>query len=186
MRPRIRGITLLETVLYIGMFMVALPTMVGFVLQLSRHDLQFDARVRMEQTASLVLSDMQNMVTSAVAIRTSLSTLGTNPSLLTMTNSSGQTVVVDCPTMAATTSGGETVNIRRIRMQTGAEPAVWLTDSDIDVTTWRVSPVRDSANVLTGLRLEFDTAMLAANDSSRSTTFTSETTISLSPQTIEN
>lgn len=186
MRQRIRGITLLETVLYIGMFMVALPTMVGFVLQLSRHDLQFDARVRMEQTASLVLSEIQNTVTSADAVRTSLSTLGTNPSLLTLTNSTGQTVVIDCPTTTAETSGGETVDIRRLRLQIGVEPAVWLTDSDIDVTTWRISPVRDSANALTGLRLEFDTAMLAANDSSRSTAFTGDTTISLSPHTVEN
>lgn len=181
-----RGITLLETVLYIGMLMVALPTMVSFVLQISQQELLFDARTRMEQTAGLVLSELQNTVVAADAVRTSTSTLGVNPSTLRLTDGNGNAVVVDCPTVAVTMPGGNTHNVRRLRMQTGVSPAVWLTDGEIDVTKWQVSTVRDSANTLTGLRIEFDTAMIAPSATQRNATFTGDTTISLSPHTIEN
>lgn len=181
-----RGITLLETVLYIGMLMVALPTMVSFVLQISQQDLLFDARTRMEQTAALVLNELQNTIAAADAIRTSTSTLGVNPSTVRLTDDNGDAVVIDCPTVAVTMPGGNTQNVRRLRMQTGTSAPVWITDGEIDVTKWHVSAVRDSANTLTGLRIEFDMAMIAPSATQRNATFTGDTTISLSPHTIEN
>ncbi len=185
-RPTLHGITLLETVLYIGLMMIILPSMVTFVLQLHGEELLFDARTRMEQTAGMVFSELQIALTASDAVTTSTSTLGANPSTLRFQDASGTTVVIDCPTVAVSFPGG-TQNVRRLRMQTGAGPAVWLTDGEIDVTTWQVSTVRDSSGILTGLRISLDTAMVApTTDALRSATFSGDTTIALSPHTIEN
>lgn len=181
-----RGITLLETVLYIGLMMIVLPMMVTFILRLHERQTLFDARTRMEQTAAVVLHELQTTLTAADAVTVSTSTLSVNPSVLHLTDGNGALVVIDAPTVSTEFVGG-TQNVLRLRMQTGTNPAVWLTDSDIDVAQWHVTTLRDSASVLTGLRINFDMAMIApAGDVNRSAAFAGDTSIALSPHTIEN
>ncbi|HCC83362.1 TPA: hypothetical protein DEP96_00770 [Candidatus Uhrbacteria bacterium] len=181
-----RGVSLLETVLYIGLLAIILPAMAVFFLQVQLQHVAFDARTRLEQTAALTFSELQNNLTSAQTITTSTSTLGVNPSILRFTNSAGATVVIDRPTVSTSFPSGSQ-NVRRLRLQTGTAPAVYLTDSDVDVATWQVSTIKNSANILTGLRFSVNFALLGATQSVyRKATFTSDTTISLAPQTIAN
>lgn len=178
--------SLLETILYIGLVMILLPSFTIFIVQMQMQHINLDARTRMEQTAALLLSEVQTTITAASAITTSTSTLDVNPSTLRFQNSSGTTVIIDCPTVSVTFPN-RTQNVRRLRMQTGTAPAVFLTDSDIDVTTWQASTVKNSANVLTGVRITLGLSLLgAANGVYRGATFAGDTTISLSPQTIAN
>lgn len=177
--------TLLETVLYIGVFMVAMPMLVSFIVQVHRQSNLFDTRTRMEQTAGLVFADLADLVTSADAVRVSTSTLAANPSTLRLTDADGALVVVDCPTVAVDFAG-TTQQVRRLRMQVGANPAVYITDNDLDVTEWQVTAIRDSAGVLTGLRVNMDFAMVnPTGDAYRSATFAADTTLPLSPHTTE-
>ena len=181
-----RGVSLLETVLYIGLLAIILPAMAVFFLQVQLQHVAFDARTRLEQTAALTFSELQNNLTAAQAITTSTSTFGVNPSILRFKDVSGATVVIDCPSVSVVFPGGSQ-NVRRLRMQTGAAPAIYLTDSDIDVTSWQVTTIKNSADVLTGLRFNVNFALLGATKSVyRKAAFKSNTTISLAPQTIAN
>lgn len=179
--------SLLEVVLYIGIIMIILPAMVAFVFRLQGQQSLFDARTRMGQSAEAVHSVLTRTIVSADAVRTSTSSLGVSPSTLRFLGADGVAVVLDSPTVSATLPSGAVQDVRRLRMQVGAASPVYLTDSDIDVTSWRVDAVRDSADVLTGLRVELGFAMLAPTVSPlRTATFTGTTTFDLSPQTIEN
>lgn len=176
---------MLETVLYIGMIAILLPASVSFVLQLEQQRGVADARTRMEQTAGLVFAQLTTDFAAADGVRVSTSTLGVNPSTFRFTDAGGTAVVIDAPTVSVAFPGG-TQDVRRLRMQVGAASPVYLTDGDIDVTQWQVVALRDSANVLTGVRVSLDMAMIAATtDAYRKATFTGDTTIALSPHTIE-
>ena len=179
--------TLLEVVLYIGMLMIVLPAMVMFVFHLQGQQGLFDARMRMGQSAEAVRGVLTDTLVSADAIRTSTSTLGVNPSTLRLMDVDGVTVIIDCPTVSVTFPSGNAHDVRRLRMQIGAADPVYLTDTDIDVTSWRVDVVRDSASVLTGLRVNLAFAMVTPTAGVlREATFSGTTTFDLSSQTIEN
>lgn len=181
-----KGTSLLETVLYIGLVVLTLPTLTVFLLHMQVQHVLFDTRTRMEQTAALTFSELQTTLTAADAITTSTSTLDVNPSILRFQDASGTTIVIDCPTVSVAFPSG-TQNVRRLRMQTGANPAIYLTDGDIDVTTWQVSTVKNSTNVVTGLRISTGFSMLGkVNGIARGITFSDDTTFSLSPHTITN
>jgi hypothetical protein len=181
-----RGVSFLETVLYIALLAIILPAMVVFLLQIEIEHVTFDARTRMEQTAALSFSELQTTLTAAKAITTSTSTLGVNPSVLRFQDASGTTITIDCPSVSVTLPGG-TQSVRRLRIQTGNSPAVYLTDSDIDVSNWQVTAVNNSKGLLTGLRFNVSLIMLGVTQGVyRGANFTSDTTISLSPHTIAN
>ncbi len=93
-------------------------------------------------------------------------------------DNSGATVAIDLVTIGP---------VRRLRFQRGADPIVYLTPADIDVVVWRIEAVRrDSDEKLTGLQLDFDLALLNPDATPyRGVSFQGETTIALSPQTIE-
>lgn len=181
-----KGLTLLETVMYVGITMMVLPFMVNFVLQVHDEQELFDSRTRMEQSAGLLFAELSQELTAADAVRTSSSTLNANPSTLRFTDANGNAVVIDRLTVAVTFPGG-TQNVNRLRMQVGTAAPVYLTDGEIDVTEWKVVALRDSSNVLTGLRISMDYAMIQPGaDAYRKAAFAGDTTISLSPHTVEN
>jgi hypothetical protein len=180
-----RGITLIETVLYVGLFMIILPGFVIFLLQLWQTHHLLDERARMEQTASATFLELQNSLTESDAINVSTSTFSNDNGILKFLDSAGQLITIDRPTVA-TVFSGTTQNVRRLRMQKGAGTAVYLTDPEIDVTQWRIDPVR-SGSTLTGLRISFDLAMLNPSANAyRKAAFAADTTFSLSGNTIEN
>jgi hypothetical protein len=183
MKPK--GISLLETVLYIGILMIALPTFILFVMQLWQNYTLLDARSRMEQTAATIFQELEHTITEADSINISGSTLGSDNSLLKFRDGTGQLITIDRPAVAVTLA--ETVHsVRRLRMQKGSEAAFFMTDPEIDVTVWRVDAVR-SGSTLTGLKIVYDTAMLNPGAGPyRNSSFGADTTFALSAHTIEN
>ncbi len=185
MRNLPRGITLIETIIYIGLFTIILPGFVIFLLQLWQTHHLLDERARMEQTSAAVFLELQNSITEADAINVSTSTLANDNGVIKFLDSTGQLVTIDRPTVV-TVFSGVNQNVRRLRMQKGSNPAEYLTDPEIDVTQWRIETVR-SSSTLTGLRISFDLAMLNPSaDAYRKASFAGDTTLSLSGHTTEN
>ncbi|MFA5945307.1 MAG: hypothetical protein WC802_00140 [Patescibacteria group bacterium] len=180
-----KGTTLLETVLYIGIFMIILPTYVLFLVQLWQSHASLDARSRMEQTAAMVFLELQNSLTEADAINVSTSAFANDDGVLKFLDGAGQLVTIDRPAvLIILPTANQTVH--RLRMQRGTGTAEYLTDPEIDVTQWRIEPVR-AGTTLTGLRVSYDTAMLnPLAGVYRRSAFTADTTLSLSGHTTEN
>ena len=186
-RSPILGITLLETILYIALLAIIFPPTVSALLRLSQETSLFDVQHRMDAQAGTILSQLTLDLTQATSVSTSQSTLGADPSLLRFVDATGLTVIVDRPTTEVTLNGG-IQTIRRLRMQRGNTAAFWLTDPDIDVSSFAVQAVRNATGVLSGLRIHLSAVMpnAAANAPYRRADFVSDTTVGLQPQTVEN
>ena len=180
-----RGMTLLETVMYIGVISIVLPTFTIFVLHVWQQQIKFDARMRLEQTSSLVFLELSHDLIEADAIQVSTSTLGTDTSLLQLQDKDGTAMVIDTVSTSINFSGTNQT-VRRLRLTRGSNTPVWLTEPEYSVSQWRVDAVRNASNVLTGLRVSFDAALI--NNTSkiyRDATFAGDTTFALSPSTLE-
>ncbi len=182
-----KGITLIETLVYIALLVVILPPLVMSLIQVTREVNLLDIRNRINTTSSLVLSQLSTDLTQASQIKVSLSTLGSSPSTLVFLDAAGQTITIDRPTVTVSLPGGDQT-IRRLRMARGASPAFYLTDPDLDVVSWKVDAVRNSTTVLTGLRFHIDVSTLnqSVADPYQNARFVSDTSIDLQPQTTEN
>ncbi len=186
-RSPILGVTLLETILYVALLAIIFPPTVSALLRLSQETSLFDVQHRMDAQAGTILSQLTLDLTQAASVSTSQSTLGADPSSLRFVDASGLTVIVDRPTTTVTLRGG-TQSVRRLRMQRGSTAPFWLTDPDIDVSSFTVTAVRNASNVLTGLRLHLSAVMpnAAANAPYRNADFVADATVGLQPQTVEN
>lgn len=182
-----RGITLLETMIYIGLMMIILPMFTIFILHIWQEDIGFDGRMRLEQSTSLILLEFTNELTQADAITTSTSTLGSDTSVLRFRDATNATVVIDTVSTSIDFSG-TSQTVRRLRLQRGATPAVWLTEPEHNVTQWRVDAVRNTAGTLTGIRINFDAQLMNSSTSTpyRNASMALDTTVDLQPHTIEN
>lgn len=180
-----RGMTLLETVLYIGVISIVLPTFTIFVLHVWQQQIKFDARMRLEQTSALVFLELSHDLTEADAIQVSTSTLGTDASVLRFKDKDGTAMVIELVSTTISFSGTNQT-VRRLRLTRGSNTPVWLTEPEHDVTQWRVDVVRNATSVLTGLRVSFDAALINnTNKIYRDATFAGDTTFALSPSTLE-
>lgn len=180
-----KGITLLETIMYIGIVGIVLPAFTLLVLHVWDEQIGFDARMRLEQTTSLVFLEATSSITESDAILISTSTLGTDTSILRFQDANGATVMIDL--VSTTVSfAGTNQNVRRLRMQKGGASPTWLTEPEHDITQWRVDSVRDTNNVLTGLRISINAELInKTGNVYRNATFTANTTVALSPHTTE-
>ncbi len=183
--PLSRGVTLLETMLYIGIVGIVLPAFSMFVLNIWQQQIGFDARMRLEQTTSLFFLEMTHEITEADSILVSTSTLANDTGVFKFTDENGIAITVDLVTTTIAFSGVNTT-VHRLRIQhTGSDP-VWVTDPEQNVTQWRIEAVRNASSVLTGLRLSLDAELInKAGKVYRNATFAGDTTISLSPHTTE-
>lgn len=178
-----KGFSLLETMLYIALLAIVLPGFVLFYVQISERQTAVDEVITTEQKASLTFSKFSYMLTGAQNINVTASTSGVNPSTLIFTNNAGEVVTIDRPTELTSFTHRPDKNIPRLRMQVGASPVEYLTDPEVEVTTWQVDLVRNGANELTGLNFSLE---LDVNpESSSSAHFEAQTTIDLQPQTTE-
>ncbi len=185
-RSPILGVTLLETILYIALLAIIFPPTVAALLRLSQETSLYDVQHRMDAQAGTVLSQLTIDLTQARSVSVSQSTLTSDPSSLRFTDSAGTTVIVDRPTTTVTLNGGSQT-IRRLRMQRGSAAPFWLTDPDIDVSSFTVQAVRNASSVLTGLRFHLSAVMpnASANPPYRRADFVSDVTVGLQPQTTE-
>lgn len=180
-----RGLTLIETVIYIGVISFILPAFIVLVLRVWQQQIGFDARLRLEQTSSLIFLELASAITEADAIRVSSSALGTDASSLVFEDQNGTVVTIDLVSTSISFSGTNQT-VRRLRLTRGTETPVWLTEPEHDVTQWRVEAVRDSGNALTGLRFSFDAELInSTGQVFRRASFAGDTTVALSPNTAE-
>jgi len=162
-----------------------LPAFTLFILHIWEEQIGFDARMRLEQATSIIFLETTHEITEADAIQISTSTLGTDASVLRFTDEDGGNVVIDSASTIIAFSGVNQT-VRRLRMQRGADVAVWLTDPEQDVTQWRVDAVRNEVNVLTGIRISLDAELINSTGKVyRNASFAGDTTIALSPHTSE-
>jgi len=179
-----KGITLVETVVVIALLIIILPVTVSSLIRLGRESAYFSLLQRINSSSTLIFSELSNELTSAKSFNVSTSTLGVNPSLFVFTDKNDAVVTIDRPTATVTLPGGDQ-EIYRLRLSRGTE-VVWLTDSDVDVTNWTVNVVRNSSNVLTGIRIQATFA--AANKENlplRNAELSTDFTIALPSSVIE-
>lgn len=180
-----RGITLLETVIYIGVISFILPAFIVLVLRVWQQQIGFDARLRLEQTTALIFLELDSAITEADAIRVSSSTLGTDTSSLVFEDQNGTVVTIDLVSTTISFSGTNQT-VRRLRLTRGSNDPVWLTEPEHDVTQWRAEAVRDVDSNLTGLRFSFDAELInGGGQVFRQASFAGDTTVALSPNTTE-
>jgi len=158
-----KGLTLIETILAVAILVIVLPVLILSLIRLNKESAYFNVRQRIDNSLSLILSDLSTELTSAQSVKVSTSTWGINPSIFSFVDKNGAMVTIDCPTATIPLSGGDQI-IHRLRLQRGAGETVWLTDFDIDVTNWTAQVVRDSSSDLTGIRLQITLAMANKNN----------------------
>ncbi|NQV12144.1 type II secretion system protein [Candidatus Uhrbacteria bacterium] len=177
-----KGFTLIETVLYIAIVVILLGGLTTFLINTARIQSGLSPALRIKETASNTMLLMSSNITGADSINVTGSTLGVNPSTLLLTDGAGRSVQIDV-IKDVVDFGGTSTFVDRLRLTKGGEPAVWLTDSNLDVTLWKVEEVSDSGGLLQGLKIEYTIETIDASVSGRK--FSGRTTFPLTPNTVE-
>lgn len=186
MRQHPSGMTLIETVIYIGILAIILPSLVILLISVIQKVTRADARIRIAQTITALQTQLNYELLSALSINTSASVLGVNPSTLRFTSQSGELITLDRQAITVT-FGNTQQTVNRLRWQRGIAAALWFTDPNLNVFLLRVDPIRDGINTLRGLRINIGIELVNTSiTQERSATWSSSTTISLSPSTTEN
>jgi len=179
-----KGFSLIETVLYIGLLAILLPSFVMVTLGYIQKSESVDPKIRMEEKAAVLFSEIQYELNQAQSIDVTGSSLATDDSSLVFVDAEGASVTLSRTADAIAFIGGDQT-IDRLERET-ASNVQWITDSDIDVNVWNVAVVRDSAGTLTGLNISMTMSVLNADGSPyRDISFSTDTTISLQPYTTE-
>ena len=180
----LRGITLIETLIYLAIVAILIPTFAVLALHAVESASGGVANGHVEDSGLAVLGVLEHELTEAQAVVMSSSILGGMFSTLVLKDASGTIVTFDTPQNIVTRSN-TSVTMRRLRWQKGTE-TVWLTDRDVEVVKWQVDAVLDSTLALTGIRVSW--ILRPSNPSSsayRLGVFSGATTFDLLPHTIE-
>lgn len=181
MRDDQRGITLIETLLYIALFAIILTSSVGLFVQLMQGQQNTRVRGQMEQSAGLLLSHLHTSLAEASAVNTVASTFAANNGILVYADAGGNTITLDRPSVSLTL-GGTAYTVRRLRLQVGAQPVEWITPPLLDVERFRVDEVLDGTGNTVGLIVSVRFQMLnPAGGVYQSAAFDSQTTVALQP-----
>jgi hypothetical protein len=179
-----RGVTLVETILYVGLLALLVTAFVGLLSQLTVIQARTSTGGRLAENAAIALHFTTTELTSAQSVNVSGSTFGTSTSVLRYTNSAGTSVILDAAVEPIVFSG-VTQNVRRLRYQAGGVTS-YLTDAEVNVVTWQVDDVRTSTGDLSGVNLILEVEILNEQTTGyRQGTVRHQTTISLTPLTTE-
>jgi hypothetical protein len=179
-----KGVTLVETILYVGLLAVIVTAFVGLLSQLTVIQARTSTGGRLAENAAIALHFVSTSLPSAQSVNISGSTLGSQTSVLRYTNAAGTAVIIDTAVVPITFSG-VTQNVRRLRYQAGGVTS-YLTDAEVNVVTWQVDDVRTSANDLSGLNIVLEVEILNEQATGyRQGTVRHQTTVSLTPLTTE-
>lgn len=179
-----KGFTLLETIVYIAIFALLIPSFMSIILGFVQKSHAIEMRVRLEEKASLIRSELQYELTQAKSIDITHSTLGTNTSTLVFKDPTNASITIErVEDSVAFQNQTQTVHRLQEQVSSGNE---WMTDADMEVSVWKVEAVRNSLGVLTGLNAHLTIQMLNPDGSPyRDIELTTDTTIHLQPQTTE-
>lgn len=179
-----KGFSLIETVLYIGLLAILLPSFVMVTLGYVQKSESVDPKIRMEEKVAVLFSEIQHELTGAQSIHVTGSSLEVDDSSLVFVDAQGVSVTISRTADTIAFMGGDQT-VDRLQRETLSNTQ-WITDSDIDVNVWNVAVVRDSAGVLTGLNITITMSVLNADGSPyRDISFSTDTTINLQPYTTE-
>ncbi|MEK7108455.1 MAG: hypothetical protein AAB898_02180 [Patescibacteria group bacterium] len=177
------GITLLEVVLYIGLFAIVILAATSFFLQFAQSRELFTRRAQMEQTAGIVLAYANTELSGADTWDTGSSSLGVANGALVYTNDDGVQVTLDRPTEVVDFNGTPQ-SVHRLRRTASGSTSEWITPSSITVETFQWQEVTVSGST-TGLNLILEMRMINPSGSPfRSAVFSSQTTFLLEAGTI--
>ncbi len=179
----IKGISLIGVVVYLAILMMVLPALVLFLLRGVEYSHTIDMRVRIEQTGSVFLQKMNELLFTSTSIDSTHSSLGADNSILIFTDKDGEEVTIQCVDEERIFSG-VTHTVSRLQVQKTGQDAYWFTDQDMQVEQWRVDAVRNSSGDLTGLRFTVRINELDPKEGDPSI-FEATTTIALEAQTEE-
>lgn len=169
--------------LYIGLLAIILPSFVLFYIQVAERQSSVDEIIISEGKAATIFSEVSRELAGAQSVDITSSTLGTESSTLVFINAVGEEVTIDRPTVFTNYERRPDKDVPRLRYQEGLNDPVWMTDPEIEVTTWQVDAVRDSENNLTALNIMLE---LDVNPNTRTAAhFEASTTIALQPHTTE-
>ena len=170
----LRGITLLELLIYIGVFAFLLSGMTIFLVQTVRIQGAALPSSEMDAQSEHILWRLEHEFAEATVFERSASTLGVSQGALVFRDASGAIVTID---VVADTTGG------RLRMTRGGV-SVWMTSVSVDVTEWTVASVQNGDGVSTGVRVTLGMALRGEeSDAYRQRTTTKTTTVWLRPRT---
>lgn len=172
--------------LYIGILAIILPGLIILLISVAQRVARADARIRISQTITSLQTQLNHNLIEATSINSSASSFGINPSTLRFTNQNGELITLNRQTTTVI-FGSTQQTVNRLQWQRGVAAPVWITDPNLNVFLFRIDAVRDGTNILRGLRLNIGIELINASITpERAATWSSSTTISLSPSTTEN
>ena len=179
-----KGFTLIETVLYIGLIMILLPSIVLMLLEVQKNQAHTYSRMLIEQTSAILLSEFENELLDAYSIVSSSSTLNSDQSILVFKKVDGGLNYELSFETDVVVIGDIQHNIGRINFFDGFN--YWLTPEQINVTVFRIEPARNSDGELTGLNIELELSPLAIlSDEDVANILNTQTTLYLFPTVSE-
>lgn len=180
-----RGVTLIETLIYLSLLIIFLFSYTGLLVQLATIQSRESVRGRMLDNGATIMHVWQIELVSSPQIDITNSILGTSTSELHFTNSDNHAAILDT-VIVPISFNGTVHNVRRLRYQAPSEDTLdYFTDAETNVVTWQVDPVRTSSGVLTGLDIVLELEVLNQNAGYRKGTLHYETTVSLTSFTEE-
>jgi hypothetical protein len=179
-----KGVTLIETILYVGLLALLVSSFVALLMQLTIMQSRTSIGGRLAENAAIALHFASTSLPSAQTVDITGSTLGSATSVLKYTNAAGATVTIDTVVTPIVFSG-ITQNVRRLRYQSGGVTS-YLTDAEVNVVVWQVDDVRTTSSDLSGLNFILEVEILNEQASGyRQGTVRHQTTVGLTSLTTE-
>ncbi len=179
-----KGFSLFETVIYIGIFAILIPSFMGIILGFVQKSQAIEMRIRLEEKAATIRSELQYELTQAGAIDVTNSVFGTDDSYLVFKDPANTSVTMK-RTSASVTFPTGVKTVHRLERQTVAGNE-WMTDADTEVSVWNIEPVRNVSGTLTGLNVHLTMRMLSTTGVAlEKISLTTDTSLNLEPQTTE-
>lgn len=179
-----KGFTLIETVLAVSIFLIVLPILLRLALSSVQAYQTIESKIRYEETVGLIFLELENQITGAKSIKISASNLNIDNGKLVFINNNSKTITIERPDTTLSFPNGDLI-VHRLSYQADANPPFWLSDANIEVASWKIEAVRNSTDVLTGLRFHIKLQQLNPSFETQPLSYETTTTMALQGQTIE-
>ncbi len=148
-----RGLTLIETIIYMGILTILLSAFLGILTQMLTVHARNSQRSRLAESAWTALNTLIVNLETANAVTSTSSVYDTDLGLLVFKNADGVDITVDTEVQTQNINGN-IFDVNRLRyVVSGAGHTTYITDSDVEVWLWEITPVRNADGILTGLNL---------------------------------
>ncbi len=156
------GFTLIELVLYMALIAILIPSVVLVLLTVNKNQQHVYLRTEIQNTAAIILSEIEHEIMHASKINISSSTLDSDQSVLEYVDSGNILHRFQYATDTVEFSSTQ-YNIGRLQFYDGGYS--WLTSENIIVSVFRIESVRNSDSLLTGLNIHLTLTPLTTETS---------------------